>query len=275
MVNTLVQQTSTVKELTQPQLDAWKKLAEQSYSDYSNAVSKLPEPTRNAIQDATQVIALDTSLINEAGEEGNQATILFSERLGLSNETKAEINSAANEINNDQSVKNAASDLGQDVDDSYNEQIDAYTWGKDLCNLLAQGIWNFMTNPIGAAIGLANKIKDNLGFSLPKEGPLHTFDKSMPDMMELMAKGIKDNQYKVINSAENLATELFDILNDDVKIPTIQDFGKLQGRLSSQIIDSTKTVFTTPQIVFNVQELDETRLQQCFNYINKKFGSSY
>ena len=47
------------------------------------------------------------------------------------------------------------------------------------------------------------------------------------------------------------------------------------GAIRQSVIDQTKTIFTTPQIVFNVQELDEAKLQQCFNYVNRKFGSQY
>lgn len=47
------------------------------------------------------------------------------------------------------------------------------------------------------------------------------------------------------------------------------------GGINRKVIQSTQTVFTTPQIIFNVNELDEARLQQCFNYINRKFGTSY
>ncbi len=45
--------------------------------------------------------------------------------------------------------------------------------------------------------------------------------------------------------------------------------------LNRQIKKQTQNIFTTPQIIFNVQELDEAKLQKCFNYINKKFGSQY
>ena len=71
---------------------------------------------------------------------------------------------------------------------------------------------------------------------------------------------------------ENSALELSRKLKENLDISQM-DFGKTN--LSSKVIDSTKTVFTTPQIVFNVQELDEAKLQQCFNYINRKFGSQY
>lgn len=40
-------------------------------------------------------------------------------------------------------------------------------------------------------------------------------------------------------------------------------------------IDSQKIVFTTPNITFNVQKMDEANLDMAFNYINRKFGSRY
>ena len=64
-------------------------------------------------------------------------------------------------------------------------------------------------------------------------------------------------------------------IKNAVDLQEIHDFGKLQGNLSSRVIDGTKTIFTTPQIIFNVQELDRDRLEQCFNYVNKKFGTNY
>lgn len=59
------------------------------------------------------------------------------------------------------------------------------------------------------------------------------------------------------------------------KYSQIQKMQDLQGNLKHTLIGSTKTIFTTPQVVFNVQKLDDAKLEQCFNYINKKFGSQY
>jgi len=86
-----------------------------------------------------------------------------------------------------------------------------------------------------------------------------------------MASGILNNKSKVTNAINQLTQEMA----ESMKIPTVQDFGRFQGSINNQIVDSTKTVFTTPQIVFNVQKLDEAKLEQCFNYINRKFGSQY
>ena len=44
---------------------------------------------------------------------------------------------------------------------------------------------------------VANTIKDFLGFSEPKKGPLSNFHTYAPDMMKLFAQGIRDNEYLV------------------------------------------------------------------------------
>lgn len=45
--------------------------------------------------------------------------------------------------------------------------------------------------------------------------------------------------------------------------------------IGNSVVDSMKTVFTTPNITFNVQKMDEANLNSAFNYINKRLGSQY
>ena len=52
---------------------------------------------------------------------------------------------------------------------------------------------------------IAQTIKDFLGFSEPDEGPLSNFHTFMPDMIDLMTKGIDENLYKVQDSMNNLS----------------------------------------------------------------------
>lgn len=74
---------------------------------------------------------------------------------------------------------------------------EAWTWGSDL-------IHNFIDGIVGAAghlwdtvKGIAQGVRNFLGFSEPKEGPLSNFHTYAPDMMALFAKGIKDNEHLV------------------------------------------------------------------------------
>lgn len=69
----------------------------------------------------------------------------------------------------------------------------AKTWGKDMIQNFIDGIkakWDNLKNTVK---DLANSIKDLLGFSEPKEGPLSNFHTFAPDMMMLFSQGIRDN----------------------------------------------------------------------------------
>lgn len=83
---------------------------------------------------------------------------------------------------------------------------DAKQWGKDICNNLASGMRGAGKDTvIGAANALAKSIRDRLHFSEPDVGPLSDFHTYMPDMLDLMSRGIKDNTYKAVNAASELA----------------------------------------------------------------------
>lgn len=73
----------------------------------------------------------------------------------------------------------------------------ALQWGKDLISNFVDGIkskFGALGDAVGSAAGM---VKDFLGFSEPKKGPLSNFHTYAPDMMKLFAQGIKDNE-KVI-----------------------------------------------------------------------------
>jgi phage-related protein len=77
----------------------------------------------------------------------------------------------------------------------------AVTWGKDLIDNFISGIKSKIGDLKDTVSGIASTVKDFIGFSEPDEGPLSNFHTYAPDMMELFAQGIKDN--------ENLITDQF------------------------------------------------------------------
>ena len=91
---------------------------------------------------------------------------------------------------------------GREIVDSikagFQEKIDkAKEWGKDLISNFVGGItekWEALKSGVR---NVAQTVKDFLGFSEPKEGPLSNFHTFAPDMMQLFAKGIRDNEYLV------------------------------------------------------------------------------
>lgn len=84
---------------------------------------------------------------------------------------------------------------------------DAKNWGRDMIQNFIDGIlakWNDLKQSVS---NVAQTVKDYLGFSEPKYGPLSNFHTYAPDMMQLYAKGIRDNEYIVaeqLNKSLNL-----------------------------------------------------------------------
>ena len=78
---------------------------------------------------------------------------------------------------------------------------------------------------------------------------------------------------KLCDNTKYLITGREDIINENSF--DFSKIGKINSKVIREIIDKTKTIYTTPQIIFNVQKMNEQNLQECFNYINRKFGSQY
>lgn len=81
----------------------------------------------------------------------------------------------------------------------------ALTWGRDMLDNFIQGIKDKI-NKLGDALkGAAQKVKNFLGFSEPKEGPLSDFHTYAPDMMELYSQGITQNVGLVSSATKKAA----------------------------------------------------------------------
>ncbi len=85
----------------------------------------------------------------------------------------------------------------------------AYNWGSNMMNMIAQGIKS-RVNAVGDAVkGVASKIKSLLGFSSPtEEGPGKDSDKWAPNFVNMFAKGIDNNSYKVSNATKKIADDM-------------------------------------------------------------------
>ncbi len=109
------------------------------------------------------------------------------------------------------SITNAVSNIKTNVSNAFtNLKSSASTWGKDVCENMANGISKAKSTVENAVKGVADKIKSFLGFSEPEDGPLSNFHTYMPDMLDLMAKGIRDNEGVAISAVSDLAGAISD-----------------------------------------------------------------
>lgn len=74
---------------------------------------------------------------------------------------------------------------------------DARQWGRDMIGNFMSGIQQKASGLMNTVRSIGQSIRNFLGFSEPKEGPLSDFHTYAPDMMKLFAQGIKDNEWRV------------------------------------------------------------------------------
>ena len=112
-------------------------------------------------------------------------------------------------------IYDAGASLVNKVKSAIMEKVNAAKqWGKDLIQNFIDGItakWNALKDKVSR---VAQTVKDFLGFSEPKKGPLSNFHTYAPDMMDLFAKGIKDNEHLITDQIEksfDFGTSIVDI----------------------------------------------------------------
>lgn len=227
----LTARTNTINTLSEDEIEAWKTLANSSYDVYNEAISKMSPEMQSKIEEITGVVSRDTTI---------QGSIFK---------------------------------LTQDIDKTFKDNVDGNEWGNDLTKEISSGMTSQQSkNKItSASKSVAGWISSFLHFTVPEKGPLSDMDESMPDMIDLMVKGINDNKLKLINSVKKMASDMNSIIN----IGGIKDFGELQGNLSKEIANSTKTINNANKITLQIypQKLTDAELDRTFNYIDRRYGN--
>lgn len=123
------------------------------------------------------------------------------------NNIKTSLSETWNNIKSTLSTK--LSGISSSMSSTFNTlKSNASTWGRHICENLANGIKNAISTVGNAVTSVANKIKSLLGFSEPEDGPLSNFHTYMPDMIDLMTYGIKSNQDKAIGAVSDMASAI-------------------------------------------------------------------
>lgn len=81
-------------------------------------------------------------------------------------------------------------------------------WGSDFIEGFKQGILGRIKSLFSAITSIPKKIRRLLHFSRPDEGPLRDYETWMPDMMDGLSKGIRENSYKVEDEMKSLASKM-------------------------------------------------------------------
>ncbi|WP_407397813.1 hypothetical protein [Treponema sp.] len=105
--------------------------------------------------------------------------------------------------------------LGTEIVETVKEGVTAVIgkakeWGKDLIDNFIGGIKEKTEKLKESVSGIAQTVKDFLGFSEPEKGPLSDFHTFAPDMIDLFADGMKKSEGKLRNQLEDTANVIGD-----------------------------------------------------------------
>lgn len=162
----------------------------------------------------------------------------------------------------------ALEQAGVDGASAYKQQFEelakeAEGWGIDLVDNFASGIKNKLPVLDKAADGAAKSVRSRLHFSEPDVGPLSDFSSYAPDMMDLFAQGILDNEDKVSRAVESA----FDF--KDAIIPTGDMSNAAVGASSGLITPTVSKPVTVVlevdrqqfgKVVFNLNQEESQRI---------------
>ena len=234
------------------------------------------------IQEATGVVIANTDeFAKQAGIMGEKVASEFDKNGQAKQEALKTLQGYYEGLNDEEKnelLKKTVGDKADEVAKQF-EKGDYETSGKNVL----EGIYNGLNNGslgqslIDKAAGIAKSIAAQFNIQWDEHSPSKLMEQKTEYLLEPIGTVFSKRERSLIKDAQNLAKNIakgFDssfALDSKLLTPSL----KALNALSTNVIDNTKTVFTTPQIVFNVQELDESKLEQCFNYINRKFGSQY
>lgn len=106
-------------------------------------------------------------------------------------------------------IKNIWTNAIDGIKNKFSSMIkEAKEWGSDFIEGFKQGILGRIKSLFSAITSIPKKIRRLLHFSRPDEGPLRDYETWMPDMMDGLSKGIRENSYKVEDEMKSLASKM-------------------------------------------------------------------
>ena len=281
LANELATRTQTLDSLGQDEIEAWKNIAEQSYSSYSIEISKMSPEMQKKIQEVTGIIAAGTPQMQEKAEELGRKTI---EEFDKSSDAKQKaLNTITGYLNGltDEQKRELLKQAGIEDIDAVLEELNKGELSEEHGRNILKGLWKGLKDGtwrdkiVGTASGLAEAV--NKAFTGKKGWDEHSPSKKMQKYAENYVQPISDvmkkRQSTIVANAQELANKINSKFSGSFKEADMSNFSKnLNG---SYIKNSNKNISNINNINFNVQELDQAKLEQCFNYVNKKFGTLY
>ncbi len=274
LAENLVSQTSVIEENSPGVITSWKSLATNSKSTYDEVISTLPEDLKNKIVEMTGIaysesdgMALSWYRLAEASKK--EFDIITSK---MPPEMKNNIIKIKDSIkNNGGQVTNETKNLMDEVLKELNKKDGAKTAGEQLLDGIDAGINNgkIQSKIIKNTTSLASRILNTFKKTWDVHSPSEATKETTFDLVKGIIVGFDKFGYKAVAEAEDVANQILEAMS----LNEMSNMG-ISG-LNTSVVDSTKKIFTTPNIVFNVQKMDKANLDICVNEVNRRFGTAY
>ena len=182
-------------------------------------------------------------------------------------------------------IKNAMSGIAGAVKSGFDAAINfikslpsqALQWGKDIIGGLIDGIKSKISGLVDSVKDIAGTIASFLHFSEPDEGPLSNFHTFMPDMIDLLGKGIRGNLGKLTGPMKELAGTLIPA-TDSMTAGAQAAGGSGSGSSLAARLDAMYEVVTKylPQLANSQVVLDSGVLVgELSDGLNRELGKAY
>lgn len=260
VVQSLGGQITKVEDLTPEMVRVYGNIAEYSTEEFSKAIAVLPEDVQKILRNLVQKISTNTTLPGANASLGERAAEAFREKYN--------------------------SNTGKAASDDYLEGAE-----KGL-NSSSGSFWNLLFN-------IGHRGNSQFRKGLGDGSPSVLAEEALDDYFKGAEIGANKSGRKILNTLNNYGKEANNEFNKGLnKKRTNNNLFKsisnelinsaYNGSLNSLIKLSDNGIVKNSAIpqkninnsnVYNVniyaQTLDEKKLEQCFNYVNKKYGNMY
>ena len=273
LASELKKMTSVTGENSDDIKEGWKQLAKGSVDIYNEILAQMPIEERQMIEQMTGIVAEKTpEAVAQTNTTMNDILWAFDRDKDFRSEAISNLNSFLNGLSDDE-LRGLLEQAGiQDADkvmQGIREGNLGESEGRSILESLKTGLEdNTITSKLfGVARGLANKLSSLFKITPSVNvGPnLQSAIQRLPGFAEGLSYVPYDDFVARLHKGERVLTA------EENK--TLSNLQSGTGLVNSRLRE--KSQFVTPNIVFNVQKMDEANLQACFNYINKKFGTAY
>ena len=265
LVDSLVKQTTTVEELTPEQILAWKTLAENSYTEYANALGKVGPTTSQKIQEATGIVVNDASLELAAGQKATNANMLFGQNLKLADSTNTQITNSADALKNDTTVQDEAKKVAERAGEEI-EKVNSKSWGEQLIEDLGKGMDGKARSPwfSGILSGIGSLISSRLSSS----GSTSNKTNQLPGHKNGLDYVPYDDYIARLHKGERVLTAKENKLL--MSTQKLTKSGKIDFKNLANNVTNKNNFYFNLQI--NPKSLTESDMRKCFDFLEKEAG---